>query len=62
MCKASHWRRVVFAASRQATGDATMNRLTPAQRRATCIHETGHAVVFALGGVSVYRLAVADEG
>lgn len=39
-----------------------MNRLTSAQRRATCIHEAGHAVAFALGGVSVYRLAVADEG
>ena len=39
-----------------------MSRLTPAQRRATCIHEAGHAVAFALGGVSVHRLAVADEG
>ena len=39
-----------------------MSRLTPAQRRATCIHEAGHAVAFALGGVSVYRLEVADEG
>ncbi len=39
-----------------------MTRLTRAQRRATCVHEAGHAVVFALGGVSVYRLAVADEG
>lgn len=39
-----------------------MPRLTPAQRRATCIHEAGHAVAFALAGVSVYRLAVADEG
>ena len=39
-----------------------MTILTPAQRRATCIHEAGHAVVFALGGVSVYRLAVAAEG
>lgn len=39
-----------------------MNGLTPAQRRATCIHEAGHAVAFALGGVSVHRLAIADEG
>ena len=39
-----------------------MTTLTPAQRRATCIHEAGHAVAFALGGVSVYRLEVADEG
>ncbi len=39
-----------------------MSRLTPAQRRVTCIHEAGHAVAFALGGVSVHRLAVADEG
>ena len=39
-----------------------MNRLTTEQRRATCMHEAGHAVAFALGGVSVHRLAVADEG
>ena len=39
-----------------------MPTLTHAQRRATCIHEAGHAVAFALGGVSVHRLAVADEG
>lgn len=26
------------------------------------MHEAGHAVAFALGGVSVYRLAVAQEG
>lgn len=39
-----------------------MATLTGAQRRATCIHEAGHAVAFALGGVSVHRLAVADEG
>ena len=39
-----------------------MTTLTPAQRRATCVHEAGHAVAFALGGVSVYRLEVADEG
>ncbi|HRO35203.1 hypothetical protein [Thauera sp.] len=39
-----------------------MTTLTRAQRRATCIHEAGHAVAFALGGVSVYRLAVAAEG
>ena len=51
-----------FAVSRQPTSATTMNRLTPAQRRATCIHEAGHAVAFALGGVSVHRLAVADEG
>lgn len=39
-----------------------MIKLTAEQRRATCIHEAGHAVAFALGGVSVYRLAVAQEG
>ncbi|WP_415258316.1 hypothetical protein [Thauera phenylacetica] len=39
-----------------------MTTLTHAQRRTTCIHEAGHAVAFALGGVSVHRLAVADEG
>jgi len=49
-------------APRPPTRDTSMPRLTSAQRRATCIHEGGHAVVFALGGVSVYRLAVADEG
>ena len=51
-----------FAVSPQPTSATTLNRLTPAQRRATCIHEAGHAVAFALGGVSVHRLAVADEG
>jgi len=51
-----------FAVSRQPTPATTMTTLTLAQRRATCIHEAGHAVAFALGGVSVYRLAVADEG
>jgi hypothetical protein len=39
-----------------------MPALTRAQRRATCFHEAGHAVVFALGGVSVYGAAVAPAG
>lgn len=36
--------------------------LTKEMRREVCVHEAGHAVVFALGGASVYRLAVAPEG
>ena len=39
-----------------------MHALTASQRRATCFHEAGHAVVFALGGVSVHGAAVAPEG
>lgn len=39
-----------------------MHALTASQRRATCFHEAGHAVVFALGGVGVYGAAVAPEG
>ncbi|SAL76525.1 hypothetical protein AWB68_05004 [Caballeronia choica] len=35
---------------------------TKAMRRATCVHEAAHAVFYALGGVSVYRMAVAPEG
>lgn len=36
--------------------------LTRALRRAVCIHEAGHAVMYALGGVWVHRVAVAPEG
>ncbi|CAG9242110.1 conserved hypothetical protein [Paraburkholderia caribensis] len=36
--------------------------LTPEFRRAVCFHEAGHAVIYALGGSSVYGLAVAPEG
>ena len=39
-----------------------MRALSRAERRATCFHEAGHAVVFALGGVAVARVAVAPEG
>lgn len=39
-----------------------MLALGPDERRATCFHEAGHAVVFALGGVAVARVAVAPEG
>ena len=35
---------------------------TAKQRRVTCVHEAAHAVMFALGGVSVYRVAVAPVG
>ncbi|SKC93237.1 hypothetical protein SAMN05446934_6474 [Paraburkholderia hospita] len=35
--------------------------LTPEFRRAVCFHEAGHAVIYALGGSSVYGLAVAPE-
>lgn len=31
-------------------------------RRTVCVHEAGHAVIYALGGVSIYGLAVAPEG
>lgn len=36
--------------------------LTCARRRAVCVHEAGHAVIHALGGAYVYRLAVAPAG
>jgi hypothetical protein len=36
--------------------------LTPERRRAVCVHEAGHAVMHALGGSWVYRVAVAPEG
>ncbi len=36
--------------------------LTKEKRRAVCVHEAGHAVIFALGGAFVHRLAVAPEG
>lgn len=39
-----------------------MRALGPDERRATCFHEAGHAVVFALGGVAVSRVAVAPSG
>lgn len=39
-----------------------MRRLSAAQRRETCFHEAGHAIAFALGGVSVFGVAVAPEG
>ena len=39
-----------------------MQALSHLERRATCFHEAGHAVVFALGGVAVSRVAVAPEG
>jgi hypothetical protein len=37
-------------------------RLTRERRRAVCVHEAGHAVMHALGGAIVYRVAVAPEG
>lgn len=39
-----------------------MRPLTRALRHETCVHEAGHAISFALGGVPVLRLAVAPEG
>lgn len=41
---------------------ATAYTLTREERRAVCIHEAGHAVLHALGGAFVYRVAVAPEG
>ena len=40
----------------------TVRGLSVAERQATCVHEAGHAVAFALGGVSVRRVAVAPVG
>lgn len=37
-------------------------RLTAGARRLTCIHEAAHAVMAALGGSNIYRLAVAPCG
>jgi hypothetical protein len=42
--------------------DMPMLILTKEQRRAVCVHEAGHAVIFALGGARIHRLAVAPEG
>jgi hypothetical protein len=36
--------------------------LTKEYRRVVCVHEAGHAVIFALGGALIHRLAVAPEG
>jgi hypothetical protein len=36
--------------------------LSKEQRRVTCVHEAGHAVVHALGGARVHSIRVAPEG
>ena len=36
--------------------------LTKELRRAVCVHEAGHAIIHALGGDFIYRVAVAPEG
>lgn len=36
--------------------------LTKAVRRIVCVHEAAHAVIYALGGATIYRVAVAPEG
>ncbi len=36
--------------------------LDRARRRAVCVHEAGHAVIDAVGGAYVHRVAVAPEG
>lgn len=45
-----------------STADPFVYALTAARRRAVCFHEAGHAIVHALGGAFVYRVAVAPEG
>jgi hypothetical protein len=35
---------------------------TKEDRRVVCVHEAGHAVIHAIGGSCVYRVAVAPEG
>lgn len=37
-------------------------RLSREVRRVTCVHEAGHAVLHALSGAFIYRMAVAPEG
>lgn len=37
-------------------------KLTKERRRSVCVHEAGHAVIFALCGIFVFRVAVAPEG
>jgi hypothetical protein len=39
-----------------------MQPLTKDQRRAVCVHEAGHAIIHALAGDYIYRIAVAPEG
>ena len=39
-----------------------MPPLSAARRRETCVHEAAHALVYALGGAYVYRVAVAPAG
>ncbi|MBC8739018.1 hypothetical protein F6X40_19890 [Paraburkholderia sp. UCT31] len=39
-----------------------MSDFTKATRRAVCVHEAAHAVIHALGGAFIYRVAVAPEG
>ena len=39
-----------------------MYKLTKDLRRAVCVHEAGHAIVYAIGGTFVERVAVAPEG
>lgn len=36
--------------------------LNAERRREVCFHEAGHAIVHALGGAMIHRLAVAPEG
>lgn len=43
-------------------GNTAVGALGREERRAMCIHEAGHAVLHALGGAIVYRVAVAPVG
>jgi hypothetical protein len=44
------------------TPSTTLYALTAERRRAVCVHEAAHAILHALGGAWVYRVAVAPEG
>jgi hypothetical protein len=48
--------------TRYVEGTQLARAFDNARRRETCVHEAGHAVIHALAGIEVVRLAVAPEG